>query len=69
LSALLCLCLVEYSCLFSDNAKKKEPVLEIVITMFKVYFHLNMLQVCKNLIKAVDRLDFNAFPGVPKSHL
>ena len=47
----------------ADNAKKKEPVLAIVITLFKVYFHLNTLQLCKNLINAVDRLQFDAFPA------
>lgn len=49
--------------LFSDDAKKKEPVLGIAGIMSKVYFHLNTLQFCKNLINAVDRLDFNNLPS------
>jgi hypothetical protein len=56
--------LISPSC--TDNAKKKEPVLDIVITLFKVYFHLNTLQLCKNLINAVERLDFNAFPAASR---
>ena len=38
-------------------------MLAIVITLFKVYFHLNTLQLCKNLINAVERLQFDAFPA------
>ena len=47
----------------ADNPKKKEPVLEIVVTLFKVYFHLNTLRLCKNLTNAVDRLDFGISPA------
>lgn len=47
----------------ADNPRKKEPVLEIVVTLFKVYFELNTLRLCKNLSNAVDRLDFNIFPA------
>lgn len=54
------------SAIGGNNAKKKEPVLDIVITLFKVYFHLNTLQLCKNLINAVERLDFNAFPAASR---
>lgn len=47
----------------ADNPRKKEPVLEIVVTLFKVYFELNTLRLCKNLSNAVDRLDFSIFPA------
>lgn len=38
-------------------------MLEIVVTLFKVYFELNTLRLCKNLSNAVDRLDFSIFPA------
>lgn len=37
-------------------------MLEIVVTLFRIYFRLNTLRLCKNLIAAVERLDFNIFP-------
>lgn len=47
----------------AGNPAKKVPVLEIVCTLFRVYFQLNTLRLCKNLIAAVERLDFIMFPA------
>lgn len=38
-------------------------MLEVVVTLFRVYFKLNTLRLCKNLIAAVDRVDFSIFPA------
>ena len=38
-------------------------MLEIVVTLFRIYFRLNTLRLCKNLIAAVERLDFGLFPA------
>lgn len=38
-------------------------MLDVVVTLFRVYFELNTLRLCKNLSNAVDRLDFNIFPA------
>jgi hypothetical protein len=41
--------------------------LEIIITLFKVYFRLNTLRLCKNLINAVNSRQFLPFDAFPAS--
>jgi len=50
-------------CLRSAAARSRGPVLEIVVTLFKLYFHLDTLQLCQNLVNVIDRMDFDAFPA------
>eukprot|EP00873_Tetraselmis_striata_P036453 jgi/Tetstr1/456717/TSEL_004134.t1 len=47
------------------NKAKKLATLEVVNTLFRIYFALNTLRLCKNLIKSVDSPllpDFKNFP-------
>eukprot|EP00898_Chlorokybus_atmophyticus_P009268 jgi/Chlat1/971/Chrsp108S01435 len=51
------------------NKQKKMATLHIVNQLFKIYFKLNTLRLCNNLIKAVEAPtfgDFNAFPIAQK---
>ena len=52
--------------LSSGNKEKKLALLEIINTLFKVYFQLNTLRLCKMLINAVNSkqfLEFDMFPA------
>ena len=52
--------------LSSGNKEKKLALLEIINTLFKVYFQLNTLRLCKTLINAVNSkqfLEFDMFPA------
>ena len=52
--------------LLQGNKEKKLALLEIINTLFKVYFQLNTLRLCKTLINAVNSkqfLEFEAFPA------
>jgi hypothetical protein len=52
---------------FAGNKNKRLATLEIVITLFKVYFRLNTLRLCKNLINAVNSKQFLPFDSFPAS--
>ena len=54
-----------YAVLAAGNKAKRLATLEIVITAFKVYFRLNTLQLCKNLINAVQSKQFLPFDSFP----
>ena len=48
------------------NKEKKLALLEIINTLFRVYFQLNTLRLCKTLINAVNSkqfLEFDMFPA------
>ena len=52
--------------LSTGNKEKKLALLEIINTLFKVYFQLNTLRLCKTLINAVNSkqfLEFDMFPA------
>lgn len=52
--------------LAAGNKEKKLALLEIINTLFKVYFQLNTLRLCKTLINAVASkqfLEFQVFPA------
>ena len=52
--------------LLPGNKEKKLALLEIINTLFKVYFQLNTLRLCKTLINAVNSkqfLEFDLFPA------
>ena len=52
--------------LLPGNKEKKLALLEIINTLFKVYFQLNTLRLCKTLINAVNSkqfLEFDMFPA------
>ena len=51
----------------TSNAEKKTPQLHVVNALFKVYFELNALHLCKNLINAVNLPTFLPFDSFPKS--
>lgn len=51
----------------AGNKTKRMATLEIVITLFKVYFRLNTLRLCKNLINAVNSKQFVPFDTFPTS--
>ena len=51
----------------TGNKSKKLATLEIIITLFKVYFRLNTLRLCKNLINAVNSRQFLPFESFPAS--
>ncbi|KAK9902673.1 hypothetical protein WJX75_002119 [Coccomyxa subellipsoidea] len=51
----------------AGNKSKKLATLEIIITLFKVYFRLNTLRLCKNLINAVNSRQFLPFDVFPAS--
>lgn len=51
------------SAITGNNMRKKVAVLEIVVTLFRIYFRLNTLRLCKNLIAAVEKLSFDIFPA------
>lgn len=53
--------------LHTGNKQKKLATLEIIITLFKVYFRLNTLRLCKNLINAVNSRQFLPFEEFPAS--
>ncbi|KAH9147070.1 hypothetical protein LEN26_004803 [Aphanomyces euteiches] len=40
---------------------KKPATLYIVNQLFKIYFHLNAINLCRNLIRAIELQDFNRF--------
>lgn len=46
---------------------KRLAALEILITLFRVYFAINNLRLCKNLISAVDSRQFPPFQAFPAS--
>ena len=50
-----------------STAEKKAPQLHVVNNLFKVYFKLNALHLCKNLINAVNLPTFLPFDSFPKS--
>lgn len=47
--------------------EKKRASLFLVVMLFKIYFKLNTLHLCKNLINAVNLPTFPPFEGFPKS--
>ena len=51
----------------TSTAEKKAPQLHVVNNLFKVYFKLNALHLCKNLINAVNLPTFLPFDSFPKS--
>jgi len=51
----------------TSNSEKKTPQLHVVNALFKVYFELNALHLCKNLINAVNLPTFLPFDSFPKS--
>jgi hypothetical protein len=51
----------------TSDAEKKTPQLHIVNVLFKVYFKLNALHLCKNLINAVNLPTFLPFDSFAKS--
>lgn len=51
----------------TSNAEKKAPQLRVVNGLFKVYFRLNALHLCKNLINAVNLPTFLPFDSFPKA--
>jgi len=51
----------------TSQTEKKAPQLHVVNTLFKVYFELNALHLCKNLINAVNLPTFLPFDSFPKS--
>lgn len=55
------------ACMRAGNKAKKLATLEIIITLFKVYFRLNTLRLCKNLINAVNSRQFLPFDSFPAS--
>ncbi|KAF0684967.1 Aste57867_23090 [Aphanomyces stellatus] len=46
----------------SPDVSKKPGTLYIVNQLFKIYFHLNAISLCRNLIRAVELQDFDRFP-------
>jgi len=51
----------------TSSREKKAPQLHVVNALFKVYFKLNALHLCKNLINAVNLPTFLPFDSFPKS--
>jgi len=51
----------------TSSHEKKAPQLHVVNALFKVYFKLNALHLCKNLINAVNLPTFLPFDSFPKS--
>jgi hypothetical protein len=49
------------------NKAKKLAALDIVVTLFRAYFALNTLRLCKNLIAAVGSRQFPPFDAFPAS--
>eukprot|EP00854_Cymbomonas_tetramitiformis_P009869 gene9869-11687_t len=52
----------------AGNREKKRATLYVVTQLFKIYFSLNTLQLCKNLIKAVESPQVIPFENFPVSH-
>lgn len=50
-----------------NNKDKKLAALDIVNVSIKIYFKLNTLRLCKNLIRTVDSRQFAAFDAFPAS--
>lgn len=50
-----------------NNKEKKQAALDIVNVSIKIYFKLNTLRLCKNLIRTVDSKQFPPFEGFPVS--
>jgi nuclear mRNA export protein PCID2/THP1 len=49
----------------TGNKAKKMAALDIVVTLFRVYFALNTLRLCKNLVAAVGSRQFPPFDAFP----
>ena len=49
------------------NVSKKMGALFIVVHMFKVYFRINNLRLCSNVVKAVHGQTFPSLDNFPKS--
>ncbi|KDO19762.1 hypothetical protein SPRG_15096 [Saprolegnia parasitica CBS 223.65] len=45
----------------SPELSKKPGTLYVVNQLFKIYFQLNTIPLCRNLIRAIDLMDFNRF--------
>ena len=52
---------------WTGNKDKKLAALDIVNVSIKIYFRLNTLRLCKNLIRTVDSRQFAAFDMFPAS--
>jgi hypothetical protein len=51
----------------AGNKAKKLAALDIVNVSFKIYFRLNTLRLCKNLMRTVDSPQFASFDQFPIS--
>ena len=51
----------------TGDAQKRLAALEVLITLFRVYFAINNLRLCKNLVSAVDSRQFPPFDAFPAS--
>eukprot|EP00899_Mesostigma_viride_P026474 jgi/Mesvir1/7010/Mv09142-RA.1 len=51
----------------TNHKGKRMVTLHIVVQLFKIYFKLNTLRLCKNLIKAVDAPTYVPFGQFPQS--
>lgn len=49
----------------TGNKDKKLAALDVVNVSIKIYFRLNTLRLCKNLIRTVDSRQFAAFDAFP----
>ncbi|KAL4854104.1 Enhanced ethylene response protein 5 [Chlorella vulgaris] len=55
------------SCLGAGHREKKLAALDIVNASIKIYFRLNTLRLCKNLMRTVESRQFAAFDSFPMS--